>query len=292
MSFGNLKPISFKKKKKTSKSYLNNNGLAGEAIVKLAEFISAKQSEIRAIHAFNNLLQDAGAKAFATILSECGFIEEVRLGSARINEEGCLAICESLKNVTSLVLFDLSDNSIGLKATEVMSKFLPNQKDLKFLHLNDGSLGKGGVDKILKAITNLTELEVLNLAANDINSKQVDSLVTCLSNKSKLQKLILSDNELESEGVKKLAKGVKLPLLPKLEEIDLCTNQIGGNGILEFLNSLFHSRSSSPLRLVSLNSNSFNKKVLSGIDECLKNNNINTNVLGPLDENEDEEDED
>jgi len=93
---------------------------------------------------------------------------------------------------------------------------------------------------------------------------------------------------LKSQGVKKLANAVKSPLLPNLEEIDLCTNQIS-SGIIDFLKILLQDRSKSTFRSVLLNANNFKEGTLIEITNVVKQNKFEQSILGPLDENEDEE---
>jgi Ran GTPase-activating protein (RanGAP) involved in mRNA processing and transport len=244
------------------------------------------------VHCWNNLLQDAGAKAFAEIFKLSPLLEDVKISSTRIAEQGCLALVKSLDAARALKRLDLGDNTFGTEATVALVALLNKHKQLQAVVLDDaGFEGKNAIVQICGALKELSDLEELVLSGDELNAKNVDALVQALNGKKKLKRLILSDNELESAGAKKLCVALKHSNLTALQVLDVCNNQIDGAGAVTLVGALLEGREPSVFQSIQINGNSINSKALQEIQALIKKHKFQASVLGSMDQNEDEDEE-
>ena len=282
--------------KMSSLNYLSleNDGISVHAAKALDEIIGDNAINLRGLQLWNNMSDDEGALAIANIVSRARHLEEFRMASSRVKEEGCAALCQILKECVKLKSIDLSDNPFGEDVTGPSVASSIEGKSLRKFVLNDMCLGDEGAEFIVKALhSSCATLEALELSGNELTSKACNSVVVnVLSASASLTKLALADNELKDKGAMILARA-----LPKsLKILDLNSSEIGSNGALAIASAI---KDFPLLESVNLNGNFISEegvealsKMLGGKLGSLEDNDPEGYMDDDDDDDDDEEDED
>ena len=85
-----------------------------------------------------------------------------------------------------------SDNKLGDRGAELLSKGITNTKTLRVLHIADNNIGPSGITAIVNAVTNNTSLEELNLNNNNKVGKDGAIVIAkAIANNKTLKTLLL-----------------------------------------------------------------------------------------------------
>ena len=261
--------------------YLMNDGISEEAARAVCELIPSTE-KLRILQFHNNMTGDEGAVAIAEMVKRSPALEDFRCSSTRVDSEGGVALAEALGTCTHLKKLDLRDNMFGVEAGVALSKALSAFKDLTEIYLSYLNLEDEGAKSIVNALKESTpSLEVLEMAGNDITVEAAPTLAACIAEKPCLAKLNLAENELKDEGAiligKVLEEGHN-----QLTEVDLSTNSIRRAGARFLAQTLARKPG---FKLLNINGNFISDE---GIDEVKNIFKDCPDMLGPLDENDPE----
>jgi len=281
----------FPKQTNLKKLFFNNNGLEGSAAGLIHELVLSSQTDgqtrLESFEIFNNLLQDAGAKALAPLFASSPSLKRLRMSTTRVSQAGGLAVAESLRHLRNVTSLDLSDNSLGEKAgQELASGFLSSQPHLRSLNLGDTSFGEAATEAVLKALSKTApHLEELHLQASEISDDLAVHVARCLRTKKHLKKLVLDDNQLGSKGARLIARAVAR--LPRLEEWSMTDADIAGAKAAKAISQAVINK---PLKKLRLNANRIHADHVKIINEAVRDEEV-VSWSDNEDDEEDEEDE-
>lgn len=261
--------------------YLMNDGISEEAARAVCELIPSTE-KLRILQFHNNMTGDEGAIAISEMVKRSPALEDFRCSSTRVDSEGGVALAKALGTCTRLKKLDLRDNMFGVEAGVALSKALSAFKDLTEVYLSYLNLEDEGAKAIANALKESTpSLEVLEMAGNDITVEAASTLAACIAAKQCLAKLSLAENELKDEGAILISKALEEGH-NQLTEVDLNTNSIRRAGA-RFLAQTVASKPG--FKLLNINGNFISDEGIDEVKDIFKNC---PDVLGPLDENDPE----
>lgn len=148
------------------------------------------------------------------------------------------AICNSLKDSTSLIELDLSDNAFGGRSADPMVNFLTHNRTFQVLKLNNNGLGPSGGEIVAKALLESARLSKLEGKPSNLrtvicgrNRLQDDSapfFAEAFAAHGNLVEVRMPQNGIRMDGIAALAGG--LSKNPRLESLDLQDNCAKGAG--------------------------------------------------------------
>ncbi|CAH9111567.1 unnamed protein product [Cuscuta epithymum] len=281
-AFGEL----LKSQQNLEELYLMNNGISEEAAEAVCELIPSTE-KLRVLHFHNNMTGDGGAFAISELLKHSSILENFRCSSTRVGSEGGIALVEALGGCTRLKKLDLRDNMFGTKVGVVLSGVLHRFSGLTEIYLSYLNLedeGSIAIANVLKE--SAPSLKVLEMDGNDITAKAAHAIAGCISAKQFLTKLSLAENELKDEGAVIIAKALEDCHDHLLNEVDMSTNLIRRAGA-RCLAQVVVSKPG--FKVLNINGNFISDE---GVDEVKEIFKTCPSLLGPLDENDPEGEED
>ncbi|KAJ9700269.1 hypothetical protein PVL29_005878 [Vitis rotundifolia] len=265
--------------------YLMNDGISEEAARAVCELIPSTE-KLRVLQFHNNMTGDEGALAISEVVKQSPMLEDFRCSSTRIGSEGGVALSEALQTCTNLKKLDLRDNMFGVEAGVALSKALAKHADLTEAYLSYLNLEDEGAVAIANVLKeSASALEVLEVAGNDITAEAAPALAACIAAKQLITKLNLAENELRDEGAIQISKALE-DGHAQLKEVDLSSNFMRRAGARCLAHAVVHKPG---LKLLNINGNFISDE---GIDEVKNIFNEFPNVLGSLDENDPEGEDD
>ena len=158
------------------------------------------------------------------------------------------AICNSLKDNTSLIELDLSDNAFGGRSADPIVPFITENRTFQILKLNNNGLGPSGGTIIANALLRSAELSKAEGKSSNLrtvicgrNRLQDDSaplFAKAFAAHGNLVEVKMPQNGIRMDGIAALASG--LAQNPKLEHLDLqdnCAKGVGTRGLAKALPS-------------------------------------------------------
>lgn len=148
------------------------------------------------------------------------------------------AICDALKDKTSLVEINLSDNAFGGRSVQPMVPFLTNNRSFQILRLNNNGLGPAGGKviadallesaKLSKAEGKKSNLKVVICGRNRLENGSAPFWAEAFAAHGTLVEVRMIQNGIRMEGITALANG--LAQCPNLEHVDMQDNTfvVGG----------------------------------------------------------------
>lgn len=148
------------------------------------------------------------------------------------------AICDALKDKTSLVEINLSDNAFGGRSVDPMVPFLTHNRSLRILRLNNNGLGPAGGKviadallesaKLSKAEGKKSNLKVVICGRNRLENGSAPYWADAFAAHGTLVEVRMIQNGIRMEGITALANG--LAKCPDLECVDMQDNTFVVNG--------------------------------------------------------------
>lgn len=142
------------------------------------------------------------------------------------------ALCSALKDHTSLVELDLSDNAFGGRCADAMVPFLTNNTHFQIFKLNNNGLGIWGGTVVSKALLDnakkckaegrKSSLRVVVCGRNRLENGSAPHWAEAFAAHGGLTEVKMPQNGIRMEGIAALAKG--LSECPDLEVLDLQDN--------------------------------------------------------------------
>ncbi|XP_051580190.1 protein NLRC5-like isoform X3 [Myxocyprinus asiaticus] len=153
-------------------------------------------------------------------LVQCFSLEEIRLDSVVLDEEGINILAQGFCTMGSLRRLSL--NNIRVETcTGILCLLTSFQafRQMEEIELDGMRMGDSGTHELLKHIPSWTELRKISLSDNSVSDQAGEKLVEALSHCRALQQLQLSKNQLGEASAAKLTQ--VLPLLSQLSDLDL-----------------------------------------------------------------------
>ncbi|KAM6545391.1 hypothetical protein CsatB_026127 [Cannabis sativa] len=264
--------------------YLMNDGISEEAARAICELIPSTE-KLKILHFHNNMTGDEGAVAISEVVKRSPLLEDFRCSSTRVGAEGGVALSEALATCTHLKKLDLRDNMFGVEGGIALSKTLSNHAYMTEVYLSYINMENEGAVAIANTLKESAPLlEVLDMAGNDITVEAAPALAACIASMKHLSKLNLSENELKDEGTIQIANALEGH--SKLTEVDMSTNLIRRAGARLLAQIVVQKPG---FKLLNINGNYISDE---GIDEVKDIFKKTPDLLGPLDENDPEGEDD
>ncbi|KAF8195408.1 hypothetical protein BJ912DRAFT_1056657 [Pholiota molesta] len=150
------------------------------------------------------------------------------------------SICDALKDKTSLIEINLSDNAFGGRSVEPMVPFLTHNRSFQILRLNNNGLGPAGGTvianallesaKLSKAEGKTSNLRVVICGRNRLENGSAPFWAEAFAAHGTLEEVRMVQNGIRMEGITALAKG--LAQNPNIQHIDLQDNTFTVDGEL------------------------------------------------------------
>ncbi|KAF0695478.1 Aste57867_13721 [Aphanomyces stellatus] len=275
--------------------YLCNNGLSAESAQVIADTLlfqgKTTATKLKTFHFYNNMSGDGGAKALATLFPAVPALEDLRFSTTRSQREGCRVFAAALSALSNLKRVDLSDNTFGDEGAVVLAAALAKQSQLEVLNLRDASIGDEGLIAISQALVaaKITSLRVLDVSGNDLTAESMAALASLVVRQPCLEELRIEENEIGSDGAAVLAQVLhKAKCTPRLRVFQSNSNELSSNGGWQLVSALVHKSS---IESIQLDGNMFSDDAVAQIEGLLADNGKSA-ILGSLEDNMDDDDED
>ena len=187
-------------------------------------------STLKVLDLTNNNLCDCIADDLELILS-CNILEELYLGGNNLQEVGVIKIADALQANSVLKVFDISNNSIKIKAVDSIATTLANKFKLQKLYINGNKLHADSINKIVEKVCS-TSLKTFNVSRNISDTTDAAiakvlataTIADMLSKNTQLEELHLGENILHANGIIKIVSGLKNTTTLKV--FDISNNDI------------------------------------------------------------------
>ncbi|XP_024388986.1 RAN GTPase-activating protein 2 [Physcomitrium patens] len=266
-----------------------NNGISVDAARAIREILPSSK-ELRTLRFHNNMTGDEGALELATeVVGGAPLLEHFQFSSSRVGSEGGVALMEALQAGKSLKIIDIRDNMYGPEGGAALALALRSHTMLKEVYLSDLGLEDEGALAVVKALTEASsQVTILELGGNEITEKVAPALATCIRSMRHLTRLNLMENELKDSGVVTVSTAIGEGL-ENLRELDLSVNELSRIGALAAAQAVGNKKH---FKHLNLNGNQISEQGVEAVQEMLRKSVAGVDVLGPLDENEPEGEED
>ncbi|KAL5974355.1 RAN GTPase-activating protein 2 [Asimina triloba] len=270
------------------KLYLINDGISQEAAQAICKLMPPTEN-LQVLHFHNNMTGDEGAIAISELVRQSPALEDFRCSSTRVGSDGGVALADALSSCPKLKKLDLRDNMFGVEVGIALSKAFSCFTGLTEAYLSYLNLEDEGTIAVVNALKeSAPSLEVLEMAGNDITIGAAGPLAECITVKQFLTKLNLSENELKDQGSIIIGKALEEGH-PHLKEVDLSTNGIRRAGARVLAQAVVGKPD---FVLLNINENFISDEGIDEVKEILKANKKSVDVLGPLDDNDPEGEDD
>jgi Ran GTPase-activating protein 1 len=148
------------------------------------------------------------------------------------------AICDALKDKTTLVEINLSDNAFGGRSVDPIVPFLTNNRSFQVLKLNNNGLGPAGGEVIANALTEsarlskkegkASNLRTVICGRNRLEDGSANAWATAFQEHGGLKEIRMPQNGIRMDGIAALVKGISS--CKNLEYLDFQDNTFGELG--------------------------------------------------------------
>ena len=156
------------------------------------------------------------------------------------------AICDALKDKTSLVELNLSDNAFGSRSVDPIVPFLTHNRSFQIFKLNNNGLGPEGGTVIANALAESArlskkegkppQLRTLICGRNRLQDGSSAAWSEAFAAHGSLVEVRMPQNGIRMDGIANLARG--LAHCPHLEYLDLQDNTFGETGSVAMADAL------------------------------------------------------
>ena len=165
-------------------------------------------------------------------------MEQLWLRGNELHDRGASVILQSLHNLSTLLILDLSYNHLSSESADSIAVVIGNNCFLQQLWLDGNDLLSRGVVIIANALKKISNLRILSLCSNGITDDAADEISDVITTNVLLVDLLLGNNQLEMIGVSKIA--VALRKVSMLRKLDLFNNCITSDAAEELAATLLN----------------------------------------------------
>jgi len=101
-----------------------------------------------------NIITNVAVKELALLIMQCTSLRQLALSDCEMEEKGMIAVCESLKRISSLKRLDLSYNIINGEAVYSLASALSNNTSFEYLDLSYCTWPNNGLSMIQSVLIN------------------------------------------------------------------------------------------------------------------------------------------
>ena len=214
----------------------------------------------------NNSVGEEAADDIATVLSRNTKLQELYLHDNNFKTVGMIKIVKALQNISTLIRFDIRNNSVGEEAADDIATVLSHNTKLQGVDLDGNNFKTVGMIKIVKALQNISTLIGFGIGNNNVGEEAADDIATVLSHNTKLQKLYLHDNNFKTVGMMKIVKA--LQNISTLIRFSIANNNVGEEAADDIATVLSHN---TKLQKLYLHDNNFKTVGMIKIVKALQN---------------------
>ena len=179
---------------------------------------------LKVINLENNNIDEDAVTELAGHLCCNNTLEQIWLRGNELYDKGATVVLQSLHNLSTLLILDLSFNHLSSESADGISVVIDNNCSLQQFWLDGNDLLTGGVVRIASALKKLSSLRILSLCSNGITDYAAEEISNVIANNVLLVDLLLGNNQLQATGVCKLAIALKKLFI--LRTLDLSNNHI------------------------------------------------------------------
>lgn len=199
---------------------------------------------VEEIHLGGNTIGVEAAKALAEFLEKSSVLKVADFAdifTGRLITEippALSAICDALKDKTSLLELDLSDNAFGSRSVDPIVPLLTHNRSFQIFKLNNNGLGPEGGTVIANALAESarlskeegkpSQLRTLICGRNRLQDGSSEAWAKAFAAHGSLVEVRMPQNGIRMDGIANLAAG--LEKCPNLEYLDLQDNTFGEVG--------------------------------------------------------------
>ena len=242
---------------------LGGNKLQASGTIKIAKSLQ-KISSLTKLYINHNNITDEAADDIAVAISCNIHLQELNLGSNKLQASGTIKIAKSLQKISSLTKLYINLNHITDEAADDIAVAISCNIHLQELDLGGNKFQASGTIKIAKSLQKISSLTKLYINLNHITDEAADDIAVAISCNIHLQELDLGGNKLQASGTIKIAKSLqKISSLTKLciyysnitdeaaddiavaiscnihlQELDLSGNKLQASGTIKIAKSL------------------------------------------------------
>jgi len=287
--------------------------VAAMKIVKEIILNTTKPTLLKHLELHRNLLTTDGAVEAAALIRHSPMLNHLSFRQSRVTSDGAEAIFKAIleAGVQHLQVLDIRNNNMGISkypsVTESFAAVLAQQKGLVELRMGGSGLFVGpSLKRIMHVLLDHSKnsLEVLDLTSCRIKEDSVESVSKMIEPFTNVRELNLDGNKIKSEGIKTLVSLLEQGYFPNLEVLDLKDNEIGSIGGLAIARAVVERNlkvrngggeaksKMKTIKRLELDQNTINEWVLSEIGDLFAKAKLPSTILGELDLNDAEFDED
>ena len=216
---------------------------------------------------FTERISEAHLVALAEALKQNTSLIQWDLSDNHISDQGAADLAEALKRNTSLTQLDLPGNDISAQGAAALAEALKRNTSLTQLDLSHNSISDQGAAGLAEALKQNTSLTHLDLSGNDISDQGAAALAEALKQNTSLTQLDLYGNDISAQGAAALAEALKQNT--SLTQLNLSGNAISDQGAADLAEALKQNTSLTQLDLVV---SFISDQAAAGLAEALKQN--------------------
>ena len=251
--------------------------------------------KLKLINLENNNIDEDAAMELAGHLHCNNVLEQLWLRGNELYDKGASAVLQSLHNLSTLLILDLSFNHLSSESADGIAVVVSSNCSLQQLWLDGNNLLTRGVVVIASALKKLSSLRILSVCSNGITDGAADEISDVITSNVLLVDLLLGNNHLQASGICIIAIALrKLLMLRRLDlfnnhitpdavellavTLSKCTNlqqlflndnMLGTEGTIKIANALQCVNS---LQVLTLSNNNITESTADVLAEVLKNN--------------------
>ena len=246
---------------------LGNNNFKTTGMMKIAKSLQ-NISSLLVFSISNNIVGEAAAADdIATVLCHNTKLQGIDLGNNNFKTTGMMKIAKSLQNISSLIVFSISNNMVGEEAADDIATVLCHNTKLQGIDLGNNNFKTTGMMKIAKSLQNISSLLVFSISNNIVGeAAAADDIATVLCHNTKLQGIDLGNNNFKTTDMMKIAKS--LQNISSLTVFNISNNMVGEEAADDIAAVLSHN---TKLQTLDLQNNLFRTVGMIKIAKALKN---------------------
>jgi len=135
---------------------------------------------------------------------------ELYLRDCGASDESTICLMEGMKINKTLAILDISQNIVGLEASDSISKMLLMGSRLKQLVMSECYIGPEGASMLMRALQTNAALEVLVIGDNNIQDFGADALASMLKVNNFIKRIDVQENSISNVGMLAIASALKI----------------------------------------------------------------------------------
>ena len=168
-------------------------------------------------------MDQAAAEDIADVFKNSTSLQHLSLLNCKLQNHNSLLMCQAVHSINTLVHINLSGNTIGNQAADILANGITANMLLQNLELAQCNLYEGGLSSVCGAIS-MRNLLTFDLSGNFITNKVAGKLAHAVTSTKYIENLHLKRCSLKYEGIQVLV--VALAQIKTLKVLDLSHNNM------------------------------------------------------------------